>query len=171
MRGLPSLRTSLVRGGSSRKEEGVRPPKRGARGFPPLWKAKLSFLDFSQHAGFLWNSGGRTPLTWSCCLPSSQGLLLFLGGGKMDSPGKNESEPAGLGLGGLETPGHTVHTTSPEHTAHAEHSHSPGIVSGLRAVQSLGGVEWVEWAHEQHTGGSDKKPHTPPESSPSPENL
>lgn len=99
--------------------------------------------------------------------PRQPGLLAALGWWENGFSRENEFEPAGFGW--PRNSGHIVHTTSPEHIAHTEHNHSPESVWGLRALETLGGVEWVEWAHEQHTE-TDKKPHLL-RAPPSPENL
>lgn len=69
---------------------------------------------------------------------------------------ENEFEPAGLGLGGPETPV-TLFTQPLQNTLLTLNTITPQRVSrGLRALESLGGVEWT---HEQYTGDSGREPH------------
>lgn len=83
--------------------EGCLPSESRCQGLSSSSRAKLSFLLQAIGPGLLWNSGGRAPQPLSCpswqlsspCLPSSQVLLLLLGGGKNDSPGK--MSPSQLG--------------------------------------------------------------------------
>lgn len=136
-------------------EVGGCPPSE-ARGFPPLRRPSRVF----------WTSVCRLrlPLEFRWEDPTDVVVLILLGNLRLAAfpparapaaPGwwengfsrQNESQSAGLGLGGPETPV-TLFTQPLQNTLLTLNSRSPGTVSGLRALESLGGVEWVEWPCE-----------------------